>query len=119
MIEGAPEHLTAQQSDRGFTYLPPIPVWSGYDFAGAPKRRPLGPMDFEHLAPHKVGEISAYESSDAVFPSIWVRMKVFNQHWAGDLRTFDEAVMLTVENARKLGEQLIKLADEHYNNGLA
>jgi hypothetical protein len=98
------EHLTPQVTDRGFTHLPPIPVWSGYEFTAAP-------MDFEHLAPHEVGEISTYESSDAVFPSIWVRMKVFNQHWANDLRTYDEAVMLTVENARKLGEQLIYLAD--------
>jgi hypothetical protein len=103
-----PEHLTPHVTDRGFTHLEPIPVWSGYNFTAAP-------MDFDNLAPREVGEASAYESSDAVFPSVWLRIAVDDPAYGPSGRAFDEAVMLTVDNARKLGEQLVALADNHYS----
>ena len=93
------EHLRPQVTDRGFTHLPPIPVWSGYE-------SPTGSL--EELQTHEVGSIRVYESSDAMFPSIWLGLAVKDAK-------IDEAVMLTVQNARKLGEQLVHLADSHYS----
>jgi hypothetical protein len=90
------DHLTPEISDRGFAHLPPIPVWSGYNVIG----------DFQDLTPHEVGTVRVYESSDAVVPSIWLSIRIEE---GSNLP--NDSHMLTVENARKLGEQLIHLAD--------
>lgn len=96
----APEHLTPEKSERGFSHLPAIDTWSGYTF-------PDGEfLNFDVVEPNTSGQVSVYESSDAVFPSLWLRVV------DGDK---DVTVLVTVDNARRLGEQLIFLADNHYS----
>jgi hypothetical protein len=103
VVAEAAEHLTPQVTDRGFTHLPPIPVWSGYNMVG----------DFEDLTPHEVGTVRVYESSDAVVPSIWLSVRIEEGVRLGT--RLDDSHMLTIDNAHKLGEQLILLADNHYS----
>ena len=102
-----PEHLSLTVTDRGFDHMPPIDTWSGYEF-------PVGRfLDFTVVQPRRSGEIEVYESSDAVIPSIWLRTKA-EVVVGTEVQEVDVAAMVTVDNARKLGEQLIALADNHY-----
>ena len=76
-------------SGRGFTHLPEIP--SNYG-----------------------GHIRAYESSAASSPHLWVRIECPENPNAPDGPTREAVVHLTLDNARRLAEQLVYLVDTHY-----
>lgn len=82
-------HLEPNHSTRGFAHMPEI----------------VG----------RIGEVfAAYESSNAAGPHVWVKLAAptdRNHPEAGRQHLYAE---LTSEDARKLGEQLIWLADNHY-----
>lgn len=92
------EHMEPTVTDRGFTHLPALPLSGGYDLNDR----------WEIVGPHQVGEIRVYESSDAVFPSVWVNMKTDDGELTGHM---------TIENAGRLARQLIALAENHYSQG--
>lgn len=80
------DHLNTTTSERGFDYLPDIPSEYG-------------------------GHVSAYESSSAEGPHIWLKMV---EEMPGK-PPVEATVHLTAENAWKLSEQLQKLVREHYH----
>lgn len=83
-----PDHLTPVTSDRGFDSLPSIPA----TWAGQP-----------------AGEVSVSESSAASGPHIWLDVK--EEILGQNSRT---CVQLRVDDARKLAEQILWLAEHHY-----
>lgn len=83
------EHLIPVHSPRGFARLPPIPSEYG-------------------------GQARAYESSAALAPHIWLNVECPASLNEPEGPTIEAVMHMTVENARKLGEQLIHLADNHY-----
>lgn len=83
--------LGATKSDRGFNRMTSIPSEYG-------------------------GHVEVYESSAAKGPHIWLRAEapVNLNNPQGD--KVDAPIHLTLENARKLAEQLIWLCDNHYQH---
>lgn len=69
---------------------------------------------FKHMEPidGRYGEtVRAYESSSATHSSVWVSI---GSEATKDLPSGPVAAHLTVEDARKLAEQLTWLCDNHY-----
>lgn len=84
------DHLTPIKSDRGFTRLPAIP------------------------SDHPGGEVRVYESSAAEQPCIWLNATAGYAFNRPDGSSVVAPIHLTVDNARKLAEQLLYLAEHHY-----
>lgn len=82
-------HLEKVYSDRGFARLPKIPSEYG-------------------------GDVSVYESSAAMGPHVWLTAKAPVDLNDRDGATVEAPMHLTADNARRLGEQLIQIADGHY-----
>lgn len=99
------DHLKTETTDRGFEHYPPMPLWAGYFLTDK----------WEIERPREIGTIRVYESSEALTPSIWVRMQVHVDNDGRTRETRELTEMMTIENARKLGEQLIALANNHYS----
>lgn len=84
------DHLTPTDvTGRGFNHMPPLPSVYG-------------------------GSIKAYESSLADGPHIWLNMKYPANLNEPEGEMLDGVWHGTAEDARRLGEQLIWLADNHY-----
>ena len=83
------EHLEAETTSRGFMHLPQIPSEYG-------------------------GGITVSESSAAMGPHIWVRMECPVDLNNPQGETKEAVAHLTLENARKLMEQLAYLDENHY-----
>jgi len=83
------DHLTSKRSNRGFTRLPAIPGAYG-------------------------GEATAYESSAASGPHLWLSIKepVDANRPGGPM--VEATLHLTADNAVKLAEQLQYLVANHY-----
>jgi hypothetical protein len=80
-----------QTSDRGFTSGDEIPSEYG-------------------------GHVRAYESSAAEAPHIWVMATAPADLNRPDGEMVEAPLHLTVDNARKLAEQILELVDGHYQN---
>jgi hypothetical protein len=84
------EHLNFTRSPRGFKFMPPVESTYG-------------------------GEVYCSESSSAEEPKIWVRIEDgpidFNDSGGA---TKECAAHLVLDDARRLGEQLLWLCDHHY-----
>lgn len=83
------DELTPETSERGFKRFPAIPSEYG-------------------------GEISVYESSAASGPHVWLNAECPVDLLEPDGPKLIASMHLTAENARRLGQQLIHLADNHY-----
>ena len=98
-----PSHLDKTISDRGFGHLPVIKGSSGYTMGILPD----GTVDFGNMTPQDAGAISVYESSEAMYPALWIRVVSYNGK--------DNATLhLPVERAVQFAEQIMLLAAEHY-----
>ena len=82
-MAGVTDHLTAKVSDRNLRYMPPIPA----TYAG-----------------RKDGEVEVHQSSSAEQPSVWLNIT----NGFGTVGT----AHLATSDARRLGEQLVALADD-------
>lgn len=82
-------HLEKVYSDRGFARLPEIPSEYG-------------------------GHISVYESSAAMGPHVWLTARAPANLNEPDGAKVEAPMHLTADNARRLGEQLIQTATDHY-----
>lgn len=82
-------HMTKVFSDRGFARLPKIPSEYG-------------------------GDVSVYESSAAMGPHVWLTATAPADLNEPDGATVEAPLHLTADNARRLGEQLILTATDHY-----
>lgn len=85
------KHLQPVTSSRGFLFLPPIPSEYG-------------------------GEISVYESSAAGAPHIWVRATSPTDMNNPELGSKSTYMLLTLENAEALSEQLAWFVKNHYQH---
>lgn len=84
------DHLEPETSDRGLRYMPPLTQRDG-------------------------SAIEVHESSAADRPHIWLGAK--EPATPRSERLIEVLVHLTVEDARKLAEQLTWLCDNHYQLG--
>lgn len=82
-------HLEKVYSDRGFARLPKIPSEYG-------------------------GDVSVYESAAAMGPHVWLTAKAPKDLNNPDGATVEAPMHSTADNARRLGEQLIQTAMDHY-----
>lgn len=87
-VDDLAAHLTPTHSDRGFARLPAIPGAYG-------------------------GEATAYESSTASGPHLWLRIQIPANSLDGSMDE-DATLHLTADNAVKLAEQLQYLVANHY-----
>lgn len=84
-----PEHLQPVKSDRGFSHLPAIPSQYG-------------------------GSVRVYESSAAMAPHIWLTAEAPVSLNEPDGPTVTAPIHLTLDDARRLAEQLLLLVGDHY-----
>jgi hypothetical protein len=101
--EPTPEHLTREVSSRGLSYLPDISGTSGYTMQALPDGSP----DFDGpMTPRDHGKVRVHESSEAMYPAIWLRVE------DGDGK--DAVLHLSLERAEHLRDQLDWLVQNHY-----
>lgn len=71
-------------------------------------------MRFDPLPSTYGGDVQVYESSAASGPHIWVRVRCPENLNEPNGRMVDAVAHMTSEDARTLGEQLLHLTDNHY-----
>jgi len=87
------DHLTPIRSDRGFVHLPEIHGTNGES-------------------------VWVYESSAASGPNIWLKVTSPADRNRPDGPVVDAVAHLSIDEARKVAEQIIMVCDNHYQHYL-